>query len=155
MPVIHLHVFVTVHFFWKSPKFWNRFHLTIFWRLFVLFVAVAPFSIKLLCLSVSFICLDAKLCEQQAFSANDFSSLTLLVKGVDDGLLDIRQVIILHQDCTAYQPRVIRAFKCSGNTCRCFEIISGVGCDSTSFHSFPFLRYSNFLGLWISGFRYL
>ncbi len=93
----------SVHSLWRSPKFLNRFCLTIlissrFSRLVVhLFL---PLNLLLTCL-------DTALCEQllwiqhsvNSFFGNECLCLTLLVKGVNDCLLDNCQISSLPHDC--------------------------------------------------------
>ncbi len=93
----------SVHSLWSSPKFLNRFCLTILIRLRFSRLVVHLFLPHfLLPLNFLLTCLDTALCEQSASLAmNVCLWLTLLVKGVNDCLLDNCQISSLPHDCVA------------------------------------------------------
>ncbi len=57
------------------------------------------------------------------FFGNECLWLSLLVKGVNDCLLDNCQISSLPHDCVAYWTKLRDHFEGSGNLCRCFELI--------------------------------
>ncbi len=62
-----------------------------------------------------------------SFFGNECLCLTLLVKGVNDCLLDNCQISSLPHDCVAKWTKLRDHFEGSGNLCRCFELISWFG----------------------------
>ncbi len=68
-------------------------------------------------------CLDTA-----SFFGNECLWLTLLVKGVNDCLLDNCQISSLPHDCVAQWTKLRDNFEGSGNLCRCFELISWLAC---------------------------
>ncbi len=85
----------SVHSLWSSPKFLNRCCLTILIRLRFSRLVVHLF----LPLNFLLTSLDTALCEQ--LLGNEYLCLTLLVKGVNDCLLDNCQISSLPHDCVA------------------------------------------------------
>ncbi len=63
-----------------------------------------------------------------SFFGNECLWLTLLVKGVNDCLLDNCQISSLSHDCVAQWTNLKDHFERSGNLCRCFELISWLAC---------------------------
>ncbi len=63
-----------------------------------------------------------------SFFGNECLWLTLLVKGVNDCLLDNCQISSLPRDCVAQWTKLRDHFEGSGNLCRCFELISWLAC---------------------------
>ncbi len=59
-----------------------------------------------------------------SFFGNECLWLSLLVKGVNDCLLDNCQFRSLPHDCVAWWTKLRDHFEGSGNLCRCFELIS-------------------------------
>ncbi len=59
---------------------------------------------------------------------NECLWLTLLVKSVNDCLLDNCQIISLPHDCVAYWTKLRDHFEGSEKLCRCFELISRLAC---------------------------
>ncbi len=92
----------SVHSLWSSPKFLNRFCLTILKRLrfsrLVVHLFLPHFFLPL---NFLLTCLDTALCEQPASLAMNVCGFTLLVKGVNDCLLDNCQISSLPHDCVA------------------------------------------------------
>ncbi len=63
-----------------------------------------------------------------SFFGNECLWLTLLVKGVNDCLLDNCQISSLPHDCVAQWTKLRDHFEGSANLCRCFELISWLSC---------------------------
>ncbi len=63
-----------------------------------------------------------------SFFGNACLWLTLLVKGVNDCLLDNCQISSLPHDCVAKWTKLRDRFEGSGKLCRCFELISWLAC---------------------------
>ncbi len=63
-----------------------------------------------------------------SFFGDECLWLTLLVKGVNDCLLDNCQISSLPHDCVAQWTKLRDHFEGSGNLCRCFELISWLAC---------------------------
>ncbi len=59
---------------------------------------------------------------------NECLWLTLLVKGVNDCLLDNCQISSLPHDCVSQWTKLRHHFEGSGNLCRCFALISWLAC---------------------------
>ncbi len=113
----------SVHSLWSSPKFLSGFCLTILIRLRFSRLVVHLF----LPLNFLLTCLDTALCEH-SFFGNECLCLTLLVKGVNDCLLDNCQISSLPHDCVASWTKLRDHFEGSRNLCRCFELISWLAC---------------------------
>ncbi len=63
-----------------------------------------------------------------SFFGNECLCLTLLVKSVNDCLLDNCQISSLPYDYVAQWTKLRDHFEGSGNPCRCFELISWLAC---------------------------
>ncbi len=63
-----------------------------------------------------------------SFFGNECLWLTLLVKGVNDCLLNNYQISSLPRDCVALWTKLRDHFEGSGNLCRCFELTSWLAC---------------------------
>ncbi len=63
-----------------------------------------------------------------SFFGNECLWLILLVKGVNDCLLDNSQISSLPHDCVAQWSKLRDHFEDSGNLCRCFELINWLTC---------------------------
>ncbi len=63
-----------------------------------------------------------------SFFGNECLWLTLLVKGVNDCLLDNCQISSLPHDCVAKWTKLRDHFEGSGTLCRCFELITWLAC---------------------------
>ncbi len=68
-----------------------------------------------------------------SFFGNECLWLILLVKGVNDCLLDNCQISSLPHDCVAQWTKLRDHFEGSGNLCRCFELISWLACHHITF----------------------
>ncbi len=91
----------SVHSLWSSPKFLNQFCLTILIRLRFSRLVVHLFFLHFfLPLNFLLTCLDTALWTA-SFFGNECLWLTLLVKGVNDCLLDNCQISSLPHDCVA------------------------------------------------------
>ncbi len=114
----------SVHSSWSSPKFLNRFCLTIlirlrFSRLVVHLFPSTQLSVNMLGYSTLW---------TASFFGNECLWLTLLVKGVNDCLLDNCQISSLPHDCKAQWTKLRDHFESSGHIYRCFELISWLAC---------------------------
>ncbi len=87
----------SVHSLWSSPKFLNRFCLTILIRLWFSRLFVHRFPSTHLSVSM----LGYSTLWTDSFFGNECLCLTLLVKGVNDCLLDNCQISSLPHDCVA------------------------------------------------------
>ncbi len=113
----------SVHSLWSSPKFLNRFCLTIL-NAAVLSVGCASFSSTLFpSTQLSVNMLGYSTLWTASFFGNECLWLTLLVKGVNDCLLDYCQISLPH-DYVAQWTKLRDHFEGSENLCRCFELIS-------------------------------
>ncbi len=111
-----------VHSLWSSPKFLNRFCLTILRRLQSSRLVVQlflPHFFPSTQLSVNM--LGYSTLWTASFFGNVCFWLTLLVKGVNDCLLDNCQISSLPHDCVTQWTKLRDHFEGSRNLCRCFE----------------------------------
>ncbi len=116
-----------VHSLWSSPKFLNRFCLTILTRLrFSRLVVHIFLSHFFLPLNFLLTCFDTALCEQPASLAmNSFCLPSLWRVSM---ILDNCQISSLSHDCVSQWTTLRDHFEGSGNLCRCFKLISWLAC---------------------------
>ncbi len=114
----------SVHSSWSSPKFLNQFCLTILIRLRLSRLVVHLFPSTQLSVNM----LGYSTLWTASFFGNECLWLILLVKGVNDCLLDNCQISSLPHDCVSEWTKLRDHFEVSRNLCRCFELISWMAC---------------------------